>query len=99
MTEQNELDALLKTPEGQATLKDNQAKAEKAFLAAIQSDPQYALAYRELGFLYEDELRYPDAAANYQRYLQLVAPTSLDRLRIKRRLAQCQNHQTGQAHP
>jgi predicted Zn-dependent protease len=99
MSEQQEQDALLKTPEGQATLKENQAKAEKAFLAANQIDPQYALAYRELGFLYEDELRYSDAAANYQRYLQLAASTSLDRLRIKRRLAQCQSHQTGQTHP
>jgi predicted Zn-dependent protease len=99
MSEQEEQKALLKTPEGQATLKENQAKAEKAFLAANQIDPQYALAYRELGFLYEDELRYSDAAANYQRYLQLVPSTSLDRLRIKRRMAQCQNHQTGQAHP
>jgi cytochrome c-type biogenesis protein CcmH/NrfG len=94
-----EQETLLKTPEGLATLKENQAKAEKAFLAAIQSDPQYALAYRELGFLYEEESRYSDAAANYQRYLELVDTTSLDRLRIKRRLAQCQNRQTGQAHP
>ncbi len=99
MSEQEEQNALLKSPEGQATLKENQAKAEKAFLAAIQCDPQYALAYRELGFLYEEESRYSDAAANYQLYLQLVAPNNLDRLRIKRRLAQCQNHQTGQAHP
>lgn len=99
MSEQQEQEALLKTPEGQATLKENQAKAQKAFLGAIQSDPQYALAYRELGFLYEDESRYSDAAANYQRYLQLVASNSLDRLRIKRRLLQCQNRQTGQANP
>jgi hypothetical protein len=99
MTEQKEQEAQLKTPEGQALLKENQAKAEKAVLAAILSDPHYALAYRELGFLYEDESRYSDAAANYQRYLELVATTSLDRLRIKRRLAQCQNHQTAQAHP
>jgi cytochrome c-type biogenesis protein CcmH/NrfG len=68
-------------------------------LTAIQSDPQYALAYRELGFLDEDELRYSDAAANYQQYLQLLPSTSLDRLRIKRRLAQCQSRQTGQEHP
>jgi predicted Zn-dependent protease len=99
MSEQKEQEALLKTPEGQATLKENQAKAEKAFLAANQIDPQYALPYRELGFLYEDELRYSDAAANYQQYLQLVAPNNLDRLRIKRRLAQCLSHQTGRAHP
>lgn len=99
MSEQKEQEAQLKTPEGQAALKENQAKAEKAFMAANQIDPQYALAYRELGFLYEEESRYSDAAANYQRYLELVATTSLDRLRIKRHMAQCQNHPTGQTHP
>jgi tetratricopeptide (TPR) repeat protein len=99
MTEQREQEVLLKSPEGQATLKENYAKAEKAFLTATQTNPQYALAYRELGSLYEDESRYSDAVANYQQYLQLLPPTSLDRLRIKRRLAQCQSHQTGQAHP
>jgi len=88
MTEKEEQKALLNTPESQATLKENQAKAEKAFLAAIESNPQYALAYRELGFLYQDESRFADAAVNYRHYLQLVANTSLDRLRIARRLAE-----------
>jgi predicted Zn-dependent protease len=98
MTEQEEQKALLKTPEGQATLKENQAKAEKAFLAAIESNPQYALAYRELGFLYQDESRFADAANNYTHYLQLVAGTSLDRLRIARRLAEVEKLQTAQPH-
>ncbi len=80
-------------------MKENQDKAEKLFLAAIHNLPDYALAYRELGFLYEDESRFADAATNYQHYLQLVASTSLDRLRITRRLAQCQQRLTGQANP
>jgi tetratricopeptide (TPR) repeat protein len=88
MTEQQEQEKLLQTPEGRAQLKDNQAAAEKDFLAAIQSHPDYAPAYRELGFLLEDEARYSDAATNYQHYLQLVANTSLDHLRIERRLAE-----------
>jgi hypothetical protein len=98
MTEQEEQKLLLSTPESQATLKDNQAKAEKAFLAAIESNPQYALAYRELGFLYQDESRNADAALNYKHYLDLVANTSLDRLRIARRLAEVEKTQAAPPH-
>lgn len=98
MTEEQEQQQLLSAPEGRAALEQNQAAAEKHLLAAIQEQPDYALAYRELGFLYEDESRYSDAAANYQHYLQLVAHTSLDRLRIERRLAAIQSRQTGQGH-
>jgi predicted Zn-dependent protease len=98
MTEQEEQKALLKTPVGQATLKENQAKAEKALLSAIDSNPQYALAYRELGFLYQDESRFSDAALNYRHYLQLVADTSLDRLRIARRLAEVEKLQAAPPH-
>ena len=93
MTEQEEQKALLQTPGGPAALKESQAKAEKAFLAAIESNPQYALAYRELGFLYQDESRLADAAINYRHYLDLVANTSLDRLRITRRLAEVEKTQ------
>jgi len=95
VTEQGEQKTLLNTPEGQKTLKENEAKAERAFLAAIESSPQDAPAYRELGFLYQDESRYADAAINYRHYLQLVAGTSLDRLRITRRLAEVEKLQTG----
>ena len=98
MSEQEEQKALLKTPESQATLKENQAKAEKAFLAAIESSPQYAPAYRELGFLYQDESRLADAAINYRHYLLLVADTSLDRLRIARRLAEVEKNQAALPH-
>ncbi len=98
MTEQEEQKVLLSTPESQTTLKDNQAKAEKAFRAAIESSPQYALAYRELGFLYQDESRFTDAAINYRHYLQLVADTSLDRLRIARRLAEVEKLQAAPPH-
>ena len=99
MTEEQEQQKLLSTPEGHATLEQNRAAAEKLFLAVIEEQPDYPLAHRELGFLYEDESRYSEAATNYQRYLQLVPSASLDRLRIERRLAQCQSRQAGQAHP
>jgi tetratricopeptide (TPR) repeat protein len=98
MSEQEEQKALLKTPESQATLKGNQAQAEKAFVAAIASGPQYALAYRELGFLYQDESRFADAALNYRHYLQLVADTNLDRLRIARRVAEVEKLQAALPH-
>jgi hypothetical protein len=98
MSEQEEQKALLKSPEGRATLKENQAKAEKAFLAAIESNPQYALAYRELGFLYQEESRFAEAAINYRHYLQLVADTSLDRLRIARRLTELEKLQADTPH-
>lgn len=93
MSAEQEQQQLRSTPEGLATLQANQAAAEKLFLAVIQEQPGYALAYRDIGFLYEDEGRYADAAANYQHYLQLVASTSLDRYRIERRLASIQSKQ------
>jgi tetratricopeptide (TPR) repeat protein len=98
MTEQEEQAALLKISGGPATLKENQAEAEKAFLAAMESDPKYAPAYRELGFLYQDESRFADAALNYRHYLQLAADTSLDRLRITRRLAEVEKLKAAQPH-
>ena len=98
MTEEEEQKALLKTSESQVTLRENQAKAEKAFLVAIEHNPEYALAYRELGFLYQDESRLADAAINYRHYLQLTADTSLDRLRIGRRLVEVEKLQAAPPH-
>lgn len=98
MTEQEEQTKLLETPEGKAMLHTNQAQAEKLYSGVAQSDPNYADAYRELGFLYEDESRYGDAAGEYSHYLALVSSTSLDHLRIQRRLAEVQKLQTPQTH-
>lgn len=90
MTAQEEQKKLLEKPEGQAALAQNRAEAEKLFLGVIQSRPSLAAAYRELGFLYQDEGRYADAAGEYRHYLDLVASTSLDHLRIEMRLAEVQ---------
>jgi hypothetical protein len=98
MTEQEEQKKLLTKPEGRETLKANQAQSEKLFLAVIQSHPNYAAAYRDLGFLYQDEARYSDAAAQYHHYLDLVASTSLDHLRIEHRLAEVNKLEAAQAH-
>jgi predicted Zn-dependent protease len=85
-TEQEEQRSLLEKPEGQATLKENEAQAEKLYLAVVQSDPTYADAYRDLGFLYEEEQKYPEAAAQYRHYLGVVSGTSLDHRRVELRL-------------
>jgi predicted Zn-dependent protease len=98
MSEEQEQKKLLATDQGRATLKQNQAAAEKLFLSVIREQPDDAIVYRELGTLYEDEGNYSDAAANYQDYLKRLAPNSLDRYRIERRLAQCQSRQTAAAH-
>jgi tetratricopeptide (TPR) repeat protein len=98
MSEEQEQKKLLLTDQGRATLKQNEAAAEKLFLAVVQEQPDDAVAYRELGFLYEDEGRPIDAAANYQEYLKRLAPNSLDRYRIERRLAKCQASQTAETH-
>lgn len=88
MTAQEEQKKLLERPEGQSVLHENRTQAERLFLGVIQSHPSYAASYRELGFLYQDEGRYADAALQYRHYLDLVASTSLDHLRVEMRLAE-----------
>jgi predicted Zn-dependent protease len=87
LTGSEEQKRLLEKPEGRAALAGNRAQAETMYKAVLQSDPSYAPAHRGLGFLYEDESRYSEAAAEYKTYLSTVAGTSLDHLRIDRRLA------------
>ncbi len=88
MTEQEEQAKLLAKPDGNATRRANLDTAEKLYLGVIERDPMYAVGYRDLGFLYEQESKPADAAREYRKYLELTAGTSLDRLRIERRLAQ-----------
>lgn len=78
---------LLQKPEGQTALHDNLEKAETIYLSVIQHDHSYAAAHRGLGFLYEQQAKYAEAAGEYRRYVELVAGTSIDRVRIERRLA------------
>ena len=89
-TEQEEQKNLLEKPEGQAAMKENQAQAEKLYLGLAQSNPSYADTYRDLGFLYEQQGKYTDAAAQYKHYLDMVSGTSLDHRRIELRLASVQ---------
>jgi Zn-dependent protease with chaperone function len=87
MTEEEEQRHLLEKPEGKATLQENLDRAEALYLGVIQRNPNVSEAYRGLGFLYEQQAKYAEAARQYRRYLELVAGTTLDRLRIERRLA------------
>jgi len=89
-TEQEEQKSLLEKPEGQAALKGNQAQAEKLYLGVLESNPSYADTYRDLGFLYEQQGKYTEAAAQYRHYLDTVSGTSLDHRRVELRLANVQ---------
>lgn len=90
MTPEEEQKRLLEKPEGQAAIRDNQATAEQLYKNVLQSSPNYADAHRGLGFLFEQEGKNGDAATEYQSYLSMVAGTSMDHLRIERRLAAVQ---------
>jgi Zn-dependent protease with chaperone function len=88
MTEQEEQRQLLAKPDGLATREGNLAEAEKLYLGSIEHNSGYPDAHRGLGFLYEQQSKQADAAREYRKYLELTAGTSLDRLRIERRLTQ-----------
>ena len=90
MTPEEEQKRLLQKPEGLASLRDNEATAEQLYKSVLQSNPDYADAHRGLGFLYEQESKYSEAATEYRSYLSTVAGTSMDHLRIERRLAAVQ---------
>lgn len=76
---------LLERPEGPATRKANEARAEELYRKAQAADGAFAPAYRGLGLLCEGQGRTDEALRAYQKYLDL-APDASDRLRIQRRL-------------
>lgn len=90
MTPEEEQTKLRDKPEGEAALRENEALAEQLYKGVIQSDPKYAAAHSGLGFLFEQEGKYNEAAIEYQTYLQMESGTSMDHLRIQRRLAAVQ---------
>jgi len=99
MTEQEEQKRLLSRSGGPAIQLDNRQRAEGFYKAVLESEPSYAPAHRGLGFLYEDEEKYPEAIAEYQAYLNMVAGTSLDHMRIERRVATVQKKQAALTTP
>ncbi len=90
MTPEEEQKKLREKSDGQSALRDNEAMAEKLYKSVIESNPNYAAAHSGLGFLFEQEGKYDQAAIEYQTYLQMESGTSMDHLRIQRRLATVQ---------
>src|SRR6185369_12617754 len=76
---------LLATPGGQENWQKHQQLAEDYYKRSINAENPLPLAHRGLGMLYEKLGRGSDAAAEYEKYLEL-APTAVDRERIQRRI-------------
>ena len=54
-------------------------------MRALNAENPVPVAHRGLGMLYEKLGRANDAASEYEKYIEL-APTAIDRERIKRRI-------------
>jgi predicted Zn-dependent protease len=85
LTLQEEERALAATPEGEEWRKTNYVEAEKLYRRAIESEPNYALAWRGLGELFEKQSQAQQSIEAYRKYLELL-PAAMDRLMIMRRV-------------
>jgi predicted Zn-dependent protease len=76
---------LLATPAGKEHWQKHQQLAEELYRRALNAENPAPVAHRGLGMLYEKLGRGNDAAAEYEKYLEL-APSAIDRQRIQRRV-------------
>lgn len=76
---------LLATPAGKENWQKHQELAEQFYRRALSAENPVPVAHRGLGMLYEKLGRGPDAAAEYEKYLEL-SPSAIDRGRIQRRI-------------
>ena len=76
---------LLETPAGKDNWQRHQQKAEELYLRALNAENPVPATHRGLGMLYEKLGRANDAASEYEKYIEL-APSAIDRERIKRRI-------------
>jgi len=76
---------LLATPAGQENWQKHQQLAEDLYKRALNAENPTPVAHRGLGMLYEKLGRRSDAAAEYEKYLEL-SPAAGDRQRIQRRI-------------
>jgi predicted Zn-dependent protease len=76
---------LAATPAGKERQTANYAEAEKIYNRATELEPNYALAWRGLGELYEKQSRPQQSVEAYSKYLELQ-PAAMDRLMILRRV-------------
>jgi tetratricopeptide (TPR) repeat protein len=82
--EEEELE-LLATPAGKDNWQRHQQMAEDLYRRALAAENPVPVAHRGLGMLYEKLGRGTEAAAEYEKYLEL-SPTAIDRQRIQRRI-------------
>jgi predicted Zn-dependent protease len=76
---------LLATPAGKDNWERHQRLAEELYRRALNAENPAPVAHRGLGMLYEKLGRGSDAAAEYEKYIEL-SPSAIDRERIKRRI-------------
>jgi predicted Zn-dependent protease len=76
---------LLATPAGKDNWQRHQQMAEELYRRAFNAENPAPVAHRGLGMLYEKLGRGNDAAAEYEKYLEL-SPSAIDRERIQRRI-------------
>ena len=84
-TAEEEERELLATPEGKDNWQKHQQMAEQLYRRALNAENPVPVAHRGLGLLYEKLGRGSDAAAEYEKYLEL-SPAASDRDRIQRRI-------------
>lgn len=84
-TLEEEENELLATPAGKDNWQRHQQKAEELYLRALNAENSIPAVHRGLGMLYEKLGRANDAASEYEKYIEL-APTAIDRERIRRRI-------------
>jgi predicted Zn-dependent protease len=85
LTLQEEERTLAATPAGKERQTANYSEAEKFYNRATELEPNYALAWRGLGELYEKQSRPQQSVEAYRKYLELQ-PAAMDRLMILRRV-------------
>jgi predicted Zn-dependent protease len=76
---------LLATAAGKDNWQKHQQMAEQLYRRALNAENPAPIAHRGLGLLYEKLGRGTDAAAEYEKYLEL-SPSAIDRERIQRRI-------------
>jgi len=84
-TLEEEENELLATPVGKENWQRHQQKADELYSRALNAENPVPVIHRGLGMLYEKLGRANDAASEYEKYIEL-APTAIDRERIKRRI-------------
>ena len=84
-TAEEEERELLATPAGKENWQRHQQMAEDLYRRALNAENPVPVVHRGLGMLYEKLERRTDAAAEYEKYLEL-SPSASDRARIQRRI-------------